>query len=171
MHPGSPPFGSPHQRARCGAAEFWPRKAKRTSPDRPGRSHMSPNPTSPQRSKPRRHRRAQPKQVDVAERAERTVLASLDVLDRCSRRVANMLDDDMDGEYDIKLASHLSWLSLQVARTRGELARVAERERRRAEKLTEREVTIWLRARSPVDRAFLMRRVEELDGGDSVLRW
>lgn len=90
-----------------------------------------------------------------------------DALDRCIERVSRMLDDER-GDYDKDMASHLAWMTKNLAQIGGEVRKMEHHEA----KLTDISPTVLLeyfRKQTPDVRAQWVRDISAMSEKRSVL--
>ena len=90
-----------------------------------------------------------------------------DALDRCVDRVSDMLDKDSGGDYDKDLASHLAWLTKNLAQIGGEVRKMESHEAK--QDLTDATLVDHFRKLTPDRRAQWVRDIMAMDRKGSVL--
>lgn len=119
---------------------------------------------------------------ELLSRAQASCSTALEALDRCVRHVANLLagasaptaaakgkNKKPATGYDDKMASHLAWLTKNIAQIMGELRKLDAHERKSDDDLTPAIVLAYLRGLDPSPRAHLLREAARIDEARSGL--
>lgn len=126
----------------------------------------------PKREKPVRSPDSDPR--DVVENAARVLDEAVTALGGCVQRVkADLALDDSERKYSTSLGSHLAFLAKGLTTVLGQMRQLEKQEARAVEKMTvadEEAMTIeYLLHASPGFRQEVRRRMDELDGKESIL--
>lgn len=92
----------------------------------------------------------------------RSVKALNDYTDRLATKLAQ-------SDFDRDLGSHYAWVTRLIAQILGEIRKLAEAKRREADKMTLEQVMAWLRQQTADRRAHVLREMQQIDSGASVL--
>lgn len=93
---------------------------------------------------------------------------ALTALDECIERVAKDLGTAQGSGYDKDLASHLAWLTKNVAQIGGEVRKMESHEQKSGE-ITPRQLSDHFRKATPEEREQWIRELTALDAQGSVL--